>query len=40
LFLNGVSLADLAPEATESISDDTNDEAQIYPFDMQSTAHH
>jgi len=36
LFLNGVSLADLAPEATELISD----EAQIYPFDMQSTEHH
>ena len=40
LFLNGVSLADVAPEASELISDDTNDEAQIYPFDMQSTAHH
>jgi Rrf2 family iron-sulfur cluster assembly transcriptional regulator len=40
LFLNGVSLADLAPEATESISDGTDDKAQIYPFDMELTAHH
>jgi Rrf2 family iron-sulfur cluster assembly transcriptional regulator len=40
LFLDSVSLADLAPEATELISDDTKDEAQIYPFDMQSTVYH
>lgn len=40
LFLMGVSLADIAPEATEMISDDTEEEAQIYPFDIRSKAHH
>jgi len=40
LFLNGVSLADLTPEATESITDGTDDKTQIYPFDMESTEHH
>ena len=40
LFLSGVSLADLAPEASELIGDDSDDDAEIYPFDMQSTAHH
>lgn len=40
LFLNGVSLADLAPEAVDLISDYGSDHAAIFSTDIQSTAQH
>jgi len=40
VFLDGVSLADLAPETADLISDDTNDEAKIYTFNFQPPTHH
>lgn len=40
LFLNGVSLAHLAPETADLISDDGSDQAAIFPTDMQSAAQH
>ena len=40
LFLNGVSLADLAPQAANLIGVSTNDNDPIYPVDMGSTMRH
>jgi len=40
LFLNCVSLADIAFKATGLIGAAAIDETRIYPFDMQSTAQH
>ena len=40
LFLNGVSLADLAPETDHLLDDSTNDNAPVYRVDMDSTVQH
>ena len=40
LFLNGVSLADLAPEAASLVEDNTSDNEPVYPQDMGSTSRH
>lgn len=40
LFLNGVSLADLAPETDSLVGDDINDNAPVHRMDMDSTVRH
>lgn len=40
LFLNGISLADLAPETVNPIGDVSDDNDWMYPVDMGSTARH
>ena len=40
LFLNGVSLADLAPETANPVGDGTNDNDPVCHVDMDSTVQH
>lgn len=40
LFLNGVSLADLAPEAANQVEDSTSGNDPVYPQDLGSTSRH
>ena len=40
LFLNGVSLADLAPEAADLVGDSTDDSDPVYPVDVESALRH
>ena len=40
LFLDGISVADLAPETAHLVSDDGDEQAGLYPTDMRSMARH